>query len=123
MTFIAAILTVIGYSINDTIVTFDRVREQMKKRKPKTVEDLSYIVNLSLQQTFTRSINTVLTVVIVVIALLIFGSASITNFSIALLVGLLTGVYSSLYIAAQIWLMWKSSELKKPAKIDTEQDI
>ncbi|PCK20649.1 protein translocase subunit SecDF [Bacillus pumilus] len=123
VTFIAAILTVIGYSINDSIVTFDRVREQMKKRKPKTVEDLSYIVNLSLQQTFTRSINTVLTVLIVVIALLIFGSASITNFSIALLVGLLTGVYSSLYIAAQIWLIWKGRELKKPAKIDTEQDI
>lgn len=123
VTFIAAILTVIGYSINDTIVTFDRVREQMKKRKPKTIEDLSYIVNLSLQQTFTRSVNTVLTVLVVVVALLIFGSASITNFSIALLVGLLTGVYSSLYIAAQIWLMWKGRELKKPAKIDTEQDI
>ncbi|MDM5163716.1 protein translocase subunit SecDF [Bacillus altitudinis] len=123
VTFIAAILTVIGYSINDTIVTFDRVREQMKKRKPKTIEDLSYIVNLSLQQTFTRSVNTVLTVLVVVIALLIFGSASITNFSIALLVGLLTGVYSSLYIAAQIWLIWKGRELKKPAKIDTEQDI
>lgn len=123
VTFIAAILTIIGYSINDTIVTFDRVREQMKKRKPKTVEDLSYIVNLSLQQTFTRSVNTVLTVLVVVVALLIFGSASITNFSIALLVGLLTGVYSSLYIAAQIWLMWKGRELKKPAKIDTDQDI
>ncbi|MEC3859579.1 protein translocase subunit SecDF, partial [Bacillus sp. WOD8 KX774193] len=80
VTFIAAILTVIGYSINDTIVTFDRVREQMKKRKPKTIEDLSYIVNLSLQQTFTRSVNTVLTVLVVVVALLIFGSASITNF-------------------------------------------
>ncbi|MGG0027392.1 protein translocase subunit SecDF [Bacillus safensis subsp. osmophilus] len=123
VTFIAAILTIIGYSINDTIVTFDRVREQMKKRKPKTIEDLSYIVNLSLQQTFTRSVNTVLTVLVVVVALLIFGSASITNFSIALLVGLLTGVYSSLYIAAQIWLMWKGRELKKPAKIDTDQDI
>ncbi|WP_426551340.1 protein translocase subunit SecDF [Bacillus pumilus] len=123
VTFIAAILTVIGYSINDTIVTFDRVREQMKKRKPKTIEDLSYIVNLSLQQTFTRSVNTVLTVLVVVIALLIFGSASITNFSIALLVGLLTGVYSSLYIAAQIWLMWKGREMKKPVKIDNEQDI
>lgn len=64
-----------------------------------------------------------LTVLVVVVALLIFGSASITNFSIALLVGLLTGVYSSLYIAAQIWLMWKGRELKKPAKIDTDQDI
>ncbi|MFJ9291137.1 protein translocase subunit SecDF [Bacillus halotolerans] len=113
VTFIAAVLTIVGYSINDTIVTFDRVREHMKKRKPKTFADLSHIVNLSLQQTFTRSINTVLTVVIVVITLLIFGASSITNFSIALLVGLLTGVYSSLYIAAQIWLVWKGKELKK----------
>ncbi|MCY9410718.1 protein translocase subunit SecF, partial [Bacillus inaquosorum] len=113
VTFIAAVLTIIGYSINDTIVTFDRVREHMKKRKPKTFADLNHIVNLSLQQTFTRSINTVLTVVIVVVTLLIFGASSITNFSIALLVGLLTGVYSSLYIAAQIWLAWKGKELKK----------
>ncbi|MDY7430477.1 protein translocase subunit SecDF [Bacillus sp. V26] len=113
VTFIAAVLTIVGYSINDTIVTFDRVREHMKKRKPKTFADLNHIVNLSLQQTFTRSINTVLTVVIVVITLLIFGASSITNFSIALLVGLLTGVYSSLYIAAQIWLVWKGKELKK----------
>ncbi|MFO3787472.1 MULTISPECIES: protein translocase subunit SecDF [Bacillus] len=113
VTFIAAVLTIVGYSINDTIVTFDRVREHMKKRKPKTFADLSHIVNLSLQQTFTRSVNTVLTVVIVVITLLIFGASSITNFSIALLVGLLTGVYSSLYIAAQIWLVWKGKELKK----------
>lgn len=114
ITFIAAVLTIIGYSINDTIVTFDRIREHMKKRKPKTFSDLSHIVNLSLQQTFTRSINTVLTVVIVVIALLIFGAASISNFSVALLVGLLSGVYSSLYIAAQLWLVWKGRELKKP---------
>ncbi|ASB88109.1 protein translocase subunit SecDF [Bacillus sonorensis] len=114
ITFIAAVLTIIGYSINDTIVTFDRIREHVKKRKPKNFSDLSHIVNLSLQQTFTRSINTVLTVVIVVIALLIFGAASITNFSVALLVGLLSGVYSSLYIAAQIWLVWKGREFKKP---------
>ncbi|MGI6833615.1 protein translocase subunit SecDF [Bacillus paralicheniformis] len=114
ITFIAAVLTIIGYSINDTIVTFDRIREHLKKRKPKTFSDLSHIVNLSLQQTFTRSINTVLTVVIVVIALLIFGAASITNFSVALLVGLLSGVYSSLYIAAQLWLVWKGREFKKP---------
>lgn len=112
ITFIAAVLTIIGYSINDTIVTFDRIREHVKKRKPKNFSDLSHIVNLSLQQTFTRSINTVLTVVIVVIALLIFGAASITNFSVALLVGLLSGVYSSLYIAAQIWLVWKGREFK-----------
>ncbi|MEC0715651.1 protein translocase subunit SecDF [Bacillus licheniformis] len=121
VTFIAAVLTIIGYSINDTIVTFDRIREHMKKRKPKTFSDLSHIVNLSLQQTFTRSINTVLTVVIVVIALLIFGAASISNFSVALLVGLLSGVYSSLYIAAQLWLVWKGRELKKPKRKPAEE--
>ncbi|MCY9392360.1 hypothetical protein MOF35_12965, partial [Bacillus haynesii] len=73
-----------------------------------------------LQQTFTRSINTVLTVVIVVIALLVFGAASITNFSVALLIGLLSGVYSSLYIAAQVWLVWKGRELKKPKRKPAE---
>ena len=78
-------------------------------------------MNLSLQQTFTRSINTVLTVVIVVIALLIFGAASISNFSVALLVGLLSGVYSSLYIAAQLWLVWKGRELKKPKRKPAEE--
>ncbi|TWN25965.1 hypothetical protein CHCC14527_4617 [Bacillus paralicheniformis] len=78
-------------------------------------------MNLSLQQTFTRSINTVLTVVIVVIALLIFGAASISNFSVALLVGLLSGVYSSLYIAAQVWLVWKGRELKKPKRKPAEE--
>lgn len=118
VTFIAAVLTIIGYSINDTIVTFDRIREQMKKRKPKSFADLEHIVNLSLQQTFTRSINTVLTVVIVVVVLLILGSSSITNFSVALLIGLLTGVYSSLYIAAQMWLVWKGKEFKSKKSIE-----
>ncbi|MFC0270128.1 protein translocase subunit SecDF [Metabacillus herbersteinensis] len=113
ITFIAAILTIVGYSINDTIVTFDRIRELYKKRRVKTIADLEFIVNKSLQQTFTRSINTVLTVVIAVIALLIFGSESIRNFSIALLVGLVAGTYSSLFIASQLWLVWKGKQLGK----------
>ncbi|MDQ0231512.1 protein translocase subunit SecDF [Metabacillus malikii] len=113
ITFIAAVLTIVGYSINDTIVTFDRIREMQKKIKVKTVDDLKLIVNRSLQQTFTRSLNTVLTVVIAVVALLIFGSSSISNFSIALLVGLVCGTYSSLFIAAQLWLVWKGKQLNK----------
>ncbi|WP_243386204.1 protein translocase subunit SecDF [Bacillus kexueae] len=114
ITIIAAVLTVIGYSINDTIVTFDRIKENMKKKKRvKTMEDLTDVVNKSLQQTFTRSLNTVLTVVFAVVALLIFGSSSILNFSIALLIGLVSGTYSSLFIAAQIWLVWKGKQLKK----------
>ncbi|HZG60648.1 MAG TPA: protein translocase subunit SecDF [Anoxybacillus sp.] len=124
LTFIAAVLTIVGYSINDTIVTFDRIRELMKKRKVKTVDDLKYIVNRALQQTFTRSVNTVLTVIITVVALLIFGSEAIRNFSLALLVGLVSGVYSSLFIAAQLWLVWKGKQLKKGnLKRKTEKDL
>ncbi|UPG64658.1 protein translocase subunit SecDF [Metabacillus endolithicus] len=127
ITFIAAVLTIVGYSINDTIVTFDRIRELYKKKKVKTVEDLQLIVNRSLQQTFTRSLNTVLTVVIAVIALMIFGSASITNFSIALLVGLVSGTYSSLFIAAQLWLIWKGKQLTKkkdvPSQVSDEPQV
>jgi SecD/SecF fusion protein len=121
ITFIAAVLTIVGYSINDTIVTFDRIRENLKRKKRvKTFDDLSEVVNRSLQQTFVRSINTVGTVLIAVIALLIFGSESITNFSVALLVGLVVGTYSSLFIAAQLWLIWKHKQLSKPKKAPVE---
>lgn len=111
ITFIAAVLTIIGYSINDTIVTFDRIREIMRKRKIKTFEDLKTIVNMGLQQTLTRSMNTVLTVVFTVVALMLLGSESILNFSIALFVGLISGTYSSLFIASQLWLVWKAKKL------------
>ncbi|GAB0346879.1 protein translocase subunit SecDF [Staphylococcus pseudintermedius] len=114
ITFIAAVLTIIGYSINDTIVTFDRVREMLSKIKVITKEDqIDYIVNSSIRQTLTRSINTVLTVVIVVIALLVLGASSIFNFSLALLIGLLSGVYSSIIIAVPLWGMLKKRELRK----------
>ncbi|UXU85012.1 protein translocase subunit SecDF [Mammaliicoccus sciuri] len=114
ITFIAAVLTIIGYSINDTIVTFDRVRENLRKvkviTKPETVD---MIVNSSIRQTMTRSINTVLTVVIVVVALLILGSSSIFNFSLALLIGLVSGVFSSVFVAVPLWGMLKKRQLKK----------
>lgn len=114
ITFIAAVLTIVGYSINDTIVTFDRMRENLDRYD--TINDrevLANIVNKSLRQTMGRSVNTVLTVIIVVIALLIFGAPSIQNFSIALLIGLITGMYSSICIAAQIWYSLKIREMKK----------
>ncbi|WPL44501.1 protein translocase subunit SecDF [Priestia megaterium] len=120
LTFIAAVLTIVGYSINDTIVTFDRIRENMQKFKSKSFADLAFIVNLSLRETFTRSMNTVLTVVIAVVALLLFGSESIQNFSIALLVGLILGAYSSVFIAAQLWLVWKGKQLKREEQKEVE---
>lgn len=114
ITFIAAVLTIVGYSINDTIVTFDRIRENVNRHeKITTKEGLANIVNKSLRQTMGRSVNTVLTVIIVVIALIALGAPSIQNFSIALLIGLVTGMYSSLCIAAQIWYSLKVREMKK----------
>ncbi|UTH01574.1 protein translocase subunit SecDF [Macrococcoides canis] len=114
VTFIAAVLTIIGYSINDTIVTFDRVRENLHKIKVITTpEQIDLIVNSSIRQTMTRSINTVLTVIIVVIALMLLGATSIFNFSVALLVGLISGVFSSIFIAVPLWGMLKKLQLKK----------
>ena len=112
--FIAAVLTIVGYSINDTIVTFDRIRENMSyEKKIKGFDDLARVVNKSLIQTLARSINTVLTVVFAAGALLIFGGEAIRTFSFALLIGLIAGTYSSLFIAAQIWLEMKSRALQK----------
>lgn len=117
ITFIAAILTIVGYSINDTIVTFDRIRENVDhKGEIKTKEELADIINKSLRQTMGRSVNTVLTVIIVVVALLIFGAPAIRNFSIALLIGLITGMYSSICIAAQLWYTLKTREMDKKGK-------
>ena len=113
ITFIAAVLTIVGYSINDTIVTFDRMRENLNRYDTiKDREVLADIVNKSLRQTMGRSVNTVLTVIIVTVALLILGAPSIQNFSIALLIGLITGMYSSICIAAQIWYSLKVREMK-----------
>ena len=114
ITIIAAVLTVVGYSINDTIVTMDRIRENNRKIKViRSEEEINVIINLSLRQTATRSINTILTVLIVVIFLVLFGATSIVNFSLALLIGLVSGVYSSFFIAIQLWGVLKRRQLKK----------
>ncbi|MDR7001520.1 protein translocase subunit SecDF [Neobacillus niacini] len=123
LNFIAAVLTIVGYSIHDTIVTFDRMRENMhKKKRIKTFKDIVDIVNISIHQTLTRSLNTVLMVLITVISLLIFGSHAIQNFSIALLVGLLVGVYSSVFVASSLWVVLKGKELKKKGVIKTVKE-
>lgn len=116
--FIAAILSIIGYSINDTIVTFDRIKENLKLKyhnQPKKVEDLKDVVNTSLRQTFARSIITTMTTLIPVVALILLGSHEIINFNIALLFGLVAGVYSSLFMASQIWIQLEKRNLGKKA--------
>lgn len=114
ITIIAAVLTVVGYSINDTIVTMDRIRENNRKIKViRSEEEINVIINRSLRQTATRSINTMLTVLIVVVFLVLFGSTSIFNFSLALLIGLVSGVYSSFFIAIQLWGVLKRRQFRK----------
>ncbi len=98
--FIAAILTVIGYSINDTIVIFDRVRENLRGTRKQDYEEL---VNRSVGQTLNRSINTVLTSAFPLIALLILGGSTIKLFVLAMLIGFVTGAYSSICIASSTW--------------------
>ncbi len=106
--FVAAVLTVIGYSINDTIVIFDRIRENvLHKKKGDALEDT---INASLWQTLARSINTVLTVEFVLVALFFMGGATIRGMVLALIIGITIGAYSSICIASSLWYDFKRLE-------------
>jgi len=96
--FVAAMLTVLGYSVNDTIVVYDRIRENLMRFGSK--EGFERIVNRSINETLARSINTSLTVIIVLLAIIFFGGATIQAFSLALLIGVIAGTYSSIFIAS-----------------------
>jgi len=108
--FILAVLTIIGYSINDTVVIFDRIRENLRFAKIKSHADLDKLVNDSIWQTLARSINTVITVLVAAVCLFIFGGGSIKLFSLAIIIGLASGAYSSIFIASQVWLYFKKKE-------------
>ncbi|MBQ2872378.1 MAG: protein translocase subunit SecD [Bacilli bacterium] len=123
--FIAAILTIIGYSINDTIVTFDIIRENYKtkyKNNITNIKDLDTLVDISIKRTLYRTILTTLTTLIPVIILLIFGSKEIMNFNIALLVGFIAGVYSSIFISNMLWLYLEKRRITKPVKNNDDDD-
>ena len=106
-TFIACMLTIVGYSINDTIVIFDRIRENMRGVRKITKENLAEIADRSLTQTLSRSINTSITTFIMVLLLYILGVASIREFALPLMVGLVSGSYSSIFIATELWYIMK----------------
>jgi preprotein translocase subunit SecF len=110
ITILAAIFFIIGFSINDTIVVLDRVRENVKLNPKKT---LAEIINLSVNQTLSRTILTSLTVFLTVLALFFFGGAVIHDFSIALLVGIVFGTYSSVFISCPIVLLFENMKLSK----------
>ncbi len=111
--FIATVLTVIGYSINDTVIIYDRIRENSRLMR-KT--DLGSIVDVSIHQSLNRSINTMVTTLIAVVILLIFSAnnniSSLINFSFSLLLGVITGAYSSIFLAAPLWVLWKERRQK-----------
>jgi len=108
-TFVAAILTILGYSICDTIVIFDRLRENIKRKGGKKY-DFADVANHAISSTLARSINTVFTVIVMVLMLLLFGGATIKDFSITLLIGFSFGCYSSIFVAPQIVSLWKDLE-------------
>ena len=119
--FVAALLTIVGYSINDTIVIFDRIRENLKLHF-KRGGDFNEIVNRSIYQTLTRSLYTVFTVLFTTFALYFFGGETTKDFAFALLVGFAVGCYSSIFIASPIWLTlrnWAEAKRhRKPATAD-----
>ena len=110
--FVAAIMTIIGYSINDTIVIFDRIRENLKLHFRKG-GDLIELINHSIMQTMTRSIYTVLTVLFTVVSLFVFGGETTKNFALALLIGISCGAYSSIFNASPLWYDLKRIDNKK----------
>ena len=120
--FVAAILTIIGYSINDTIVTFDMVRKNYNNKKEVAKEDLPQIVNNSVRLTFFRTIMTTVTTLVPILCLIFFGASEIIEFNLALLIGFIAGVFSSIYISNQIWLILETRRLSKPVKEDNDSD-
>ena len=108
--FLTAILTVIGFSVHDTIVVFDRIRENLARRSS---ESFATVVDTSLIQTLTRSLNTSLTVLLVLSAEVLFGGASIQQFVLALLIGIASGTYSSIFNASMILYVWQTKEYRK----------
>ena len=116
--FIVAILTIIGYSINDTIVTFDRIREELSKVDSKKLKkaDVWEISNRAVCETFVRSLHTFITTLIPIVILIFLGSREILTFNLAMLFGLIVGVYSSIYIATVIFATIEAKSAGKPKK-------
>jgi len=113
--FIAAILTIIGYSMNEAVVIFDRIRENLRNhRKSESYEEL---VNRSIGQTITRSMYTLLTVLFACASLFFFGGETTRNFSLAMLIGFISGAYSAIFNASPIWVTWKEYDDRRRSQL------
>lgn len=114
--FVAAILTTLGYSVNATIIIFDRIRENLKNRRK---EALSALVETSIRQSLVRCVNSVLTTLLVLLALYIFGGVTLRPFMAAMIAGVVLGTFSSMFLAGPLWLIWKEAETGRKTKART----
>jgi len=110
LTILAALLTVVGYSVNDTVIVCDRVRENMRKIKRESLES---IINMSINETLSRTIITTGTAILVLLALFLLGGGVIRPFAFALLIGFASGVYSTIFIASPVILLWEKGPVAK----------
>lgn len=108
--FVTAMLTVLGFSVHDTIIVFDRIRENLKVYAGQSIE---FVVNHSISQTLVRSLNTSLTVLLVLLALLLFGGETIRYFVLALFIGIISGTYSSIFVASPTLVLWQNWKLRR----------
>ena len=118
-TFIAAMLTVVGYSINNTIVIFDRIRENMRMRKKNTT--VSDLVNKSISETLGRTIKSTITTLITIVLIYILGVNTIKEFALPLIIGIIAGAYTSIFVASPFWAVWKESDMKAKAEAAAER--
>ncbi len=108
--FVTAMLTVLGFSVHDTIIVFDRIRENLRVYAGQSIE---FVVNHSISQTLVRSLNTSLTVLLVLLALLLFGGETIRYFVLALFIGIIAGTYSSIFVASPTLVLWQNWKQKR----------
>lgn len=120
--FVASILTIIGYSINDTIVTFDMIRKNYNKKQAVKKDELAEMVNNSVRLIFYRTIMTTVTTITPILCLIFLGSSEILGFNLALLVGFIAGVFSSIYVSNQIWLILEEKKISKPKRENKDVD-
>jgi preprotein translocase subunit SecF len=111
LTVVAALLTIVGFSVNDTVVICDRIRENLRKIRRETLEK---IVNISINETLSRTILTTGMALMVLLALYLLGGEVIRPFAFSLLVGLISGVYSTIFIASPVILLWEKSTARRP---------
>lgn len=115
-TFIAAMLTVVGYSINNTIVIFDRIRENMKRVSGKKTYSVYDTVNTSITESMGRTVNSTITTLITIVLLYILGVSTIRDFALPLIVGIVAGAYSSIFVAGPFWAVWKEADRQAKAE-------